>query len=203
MRDLVAERKKVLNHKIAHVSIKGTNDGLLMNRYLPDRDSTNKQSLKKKIYSAVEDAAKSAYMAEIDGKMQLYIPSLCVYTMMVQTCSGKKIPNPNGGRAIAARGVIAGSMRISPEKIPLGTNEYEIDIRGAVVGKARIDRARAKLPKWEASFDIIYDADTIKNPSVFLEILDEAGYKQGLLDYRPQHTGPFGTFEVTKFLIED
>jgi hypothetical protein len=203
MRDLVSEREKINHYDIAHVTIKGKTP-LLMNQYVPGRQNdAKKQTLKKKVYSPEEDAAKSAYMAEIDGVKQLFIPSLCVYTMIVQACSGKKIPNPQGGRAIAAKGIIAGSLKIAPDKIPLGTEKYEIDIRRARIGQAAIDRARAMLPEWEASFDIVYDSDLIKSPEVFLEILDDAGDRLGLLDYRPQHMGPFGTFTVTKFEVPE
>ena len=31
--------------------------------------------------------------------------------------------------------------------------------------------------------------------------VEEAGFRMGLLDYRPQHMGPFGTFEVVKFEV--
>jgi len=187
-----------MKFKQIEVTIKGNPPGLLMNRCTPEM-LTKKQTLKKKEYTAEDDARQSAYIAEVDGKEQLYIPGLNVYTMMVQACSGFKIPNPQGGRNIAARGIIAGIMRISPEKIPLGTDKYEIDVRPAVIQRARIPRARANLPEWEASFIITYDADVISNPNIFREILDVAGFRYGLLDYRPQHMGPFGTFTVTKF----
>jgi len=188
--------------KRIHVTIKGKPPGLLMNRFRTEV-LDQEQSTKKKKYSKEEDAANSAYMAEIDGKRQLYIPGLNVYTMMVYACSGLKIPNPQGGRKIAARGIIAGVMKILPDKIPLGTDKYEIDVRGAVIQRARIARARAWLPEWEASFDIVYDSDWITNPDIFREILGEASNRYGLLDYRPQHMGPFGTFDIVKFEPEE
>jgi len=191
-----------MQYKRINVTIKGKPPGLLMNRFRTD-DLAQEQSTKKKKYTAEDDAAKSAYLAEIDGKRQLYIPGLNVYTMMVQACSGLKIPNPQGGRKIAARGIIAGVMKVVPDKIPLGTDKYEIDTRGAVIQRARIARSRAWLPEWEASFDIVYDADWISNPEVFREILNEASNRFGLLDYRPQHMGPFGTFTITSFEAEE
>jgi len=187
-----------MQFKIINVSIKGNPPGLLMNQYHVDA-SKKEQTLKKKEYSVEDDAAKSAYMAEIDGKRQLYIPGLNVYTMMVQACSGFKVPNPQGGRQIALRPIMAGVSRVEPDRIPLGTDKYEIDTRGAVIQRARIARSRAWLPEWEASFRIVYDAETISNPNIFKEVLEVAGFRYGLLDYRPQHMGPFGTFTVTEF----
>ena len=59
------------------------------------------------------------------------------------------------------------------------------------------------LPEWTLNFQILYEADVIANPNIIKEILEEAGYRMGLLDYRPQHLGPFGTFTVTKFEAEN
>lgn len=180
-----------MNFRSVKVALKGQTP-LLMNRCDAER-LMKTQTTKKKVYDPVEDAEKSAYFAEIDGVKQLYVPALCVYTMMLQTCGRKKIDKFN------AKGVLAGTMRITPEKIPLGTDKYEIDIRPAVVMKARIARARAMVPDWRLSFTIVYDADTITNPDIFREILEESGFRMGLLDYRPQHMGPFGTFLVEGF----
>ena len=191
-----------MQFKRIHITIKGNPPGMLMNRFHVDQ-LKKEQSIKKREYSIEDDAAKSAYIAEIDGKRQLYIPGLNVYTMMVQACSGFKVPNPAGGRQIALRPIMAGVMKVLPDKIPLGTDQYEIDTRGAVIQRARIARSRAWLPEWEASFDIVYDAETITNPNIFRQVLDVASFRYGLMDYRPQHMGPFGTFTVTGFEPEE
>jgi len=183
-----------MNFKKVNVTLKGVTP-LLMNRCDAER-LMKKQTTVKKTYDPAEDAEKSAYLAEIDGRRQLYVPALNVYTMMLQSCGRKKIDKFN------AKGVLAGVMRITPDKIPLGTDKYEVDIRPAVVMRARIARARAMVPEWDLSFTIIYDADTITNPEIFREILDEAGFRMGLLDYRPQHMGPYGTFTVSGFKPE-
>jgi len=188
-----------MNFKKINVTLKG-NTPLLMNKCTPER-LVKKQTLGKKKYTPEEDAAKSTYLAEIDGRMQLYVPALNVYTMMVQTCGRKTIPNPDGGKDVNAKGVVAGAMRIKPDLIPLGTDQYEIDIRPAVVQRARIPRARAMITDWRLSFDIIYDSEVVLEPNVFREILEEAGFRVGLLDYRPQHMGPFGTFSVESFEV--
>ena len=188
-----------MNFRKINVTLKG-NTPLLMNKCTPEH-LVKRQTLGKKRYTPEEDAAKSAYLAEIDGRMQLYVPALNVYTMMVQTCGRKTIPNPDGGKDVNARGVIAGAMRIKPDLISLGTDQYEIDIRPAVVQRARIPRARAMIKDWRLSFDIIYDSEVVLEPNVFRKIREEAGFRVGLLDYRPQHMGPFGTFSVENFEV--
>lgn len=189
-----------MKFKKIHVTLKGLDPeyGLLMNQYHVEGQIEPK--LKPVSYSVEEDAEKSAYFAEIDGKRQLYIPSINVYTMILQTSGRRKI----GG--MSAKGVLAGLMKVSPSKIPLGTDKYEIDVRGGRRPPrtgGRVPVARAYLPKWELHFDITYDSEYIANPNVIREILEEAGIRTGLGDFRPQHLGPFGTFTVTQFDVEE
>jgi len=177
-----------------HVTLKGLSP-LLMNR-LRVEDLQRKPRSALKEYNVKDDAEKSAYIAEIDGKRQLYVPGFNIYSMILQTSGRHKIGK------FSAKGILAGLMKIVPEKIPLGTDKYEVDVRPAVIQKARIARARAMLSEWKLSFDIVYESETISNPYLIQNILEEAGFRTGLLDYRPQHMGPFGTFVVEKFEVE-
>ena len=187
-----------MNFKRIHVTLTGLPPGLLMNRFsVENYKEQRKQQLKKREYDTKEEARKSAYMAEIDGKSQLYVPAFNVYTMILKSSGRRKI-----GKS-SARGVLAGLMKVMPDKIPLGTDKYEIDERGVRIQRARVIRARAHLPEWELAFDILYESDIIANPYFIREILEEAGYRMGLLDYRPEHLGPFGTFTVSRFELED
>jgi hypothetical protein len=97
------------------------------------------------------------------------------------------------------RDLLAGSIMIEPEKIPLGTKDYEVDIRAVNIKGSRVLRGRAKIPKWKAEFYIIYDKTLLSDIKLLRTILEDAGVRVGLLDYRPQKGGPFGTFIVTKF----
>lgn len=189
---------RTMKFKRIHVTLIGLPPGLLMNRFSVVRyKEQRKQDLKKRVYDSKEEARNSAYMAEIDGKNQLYIPGFNVYTMILKACSGHKI----GGRA--ARGVLAGLMKVMPDKIPLGTDKYEIDERGVRIKRARVIRARAHLPEWELNFDILYNSDILTNPYIIQSILEEASYRVGLGDYRPERLGPFGTYKVSRFELED
>ena len=62
-------------------------------------------------------------------------------------------------------------------------------------------RSRPKIPKWEATFYIIYDKTFLPNVDILRQILSDAGKRFGLLDYRPQKGGPFGVFEVVEFEV--
>ncbi len=186
-----------MNFKKINVTLVGHPPGLLMNRFSVENYEKSRTGLKPLQYDREDEARKSAYMAEIDGKEQLYVPGFNVYTMILKSSGRRKI-----GKS-SARGLLAGLMKVLPDKIPLGTDKYEIDSRGVVIGRARVIRHRACLPEWTLNFEILYESDVIANPNIIREILEEAGYRMGLLDYRPQHLGPFGTFTVTKFEAEN
>lgn len=180
-----------------HVKIKGLTP-LLMNRLAPESLKRETRSRTQE-YSTEEDARNSAYITVIDGKEQLYIPSYAIYSMLVQASGLYKSGKIN------LRSLLAGTIRIEPEKIPLGHCEYEIDERPVVIQRARILKARAKIPEWEAEFDIIYNKRVLTKDVInkIEAILEDAGTRLGLLDYRPQHKGWFGTFAVEQFDMVD
>jgi len=180
-------------YKKIDVKIRGLTP-LLMNRLNPESLKT-KSRMKMEQYSTVEDAKNSAYMAEIDGKKQLYIPQEAVYSMIINTAKQYKI------RRMSLASLLAGTIRVEPEKIPLGTDKYEVDERAVVIQNQRVLKGRAKLPKWQAKFQLIYDSKRLPDgiDATLKEILEDAGSRMGLLDYRPQHKGWFGTFAVESF----
>jgi hypothetical protein len=181
-------------YKKINVEIRGLTP-LLMNRLNPESLKT-KSRMKMQEYSTTKDAANSAYIAEIDGKKQLYIPQECLYSMIINTAKQYKI------RRMSLSSLLAGTMRVEPEKIPLGTDQYEVDERAVVIQNQRILKGRAKLPKWSVKFQIVYDSKRLPDgiEATLKEILEDAGTRMGLLDYRPQHKGWFGTFAVESFI---
>jgi len=184
-------------YKKIDVHIRGLTP-LLMNRLHPE-SLKSKTRMRMETYSTTDDAAKSAYMAEIDGKKQLYIPQEALYSMIINTAKQYRV------RRISLSSLLAGTMHIEPEKVPLGTDKYEVDERAVVIQRQRVLKGRAKLPEWDAEFQIVYDAKRLPDgiEATLKEILEDAGTRMGLLDYRPQHKGWFGTFSVIHFIPEN
>lgn len=184
-------------YKKINVKIRGLTP-LLMNRLNPE-SLKSKSRRKMEQYDTKEDAARSAYIAEIGGRRQLYIPCEAVYSMIINTAKQYKV------RRMSLASLLAGTMRIEPEKIPLGTDKYEVDERAVVIQGQRVLKGRAKLPKWEATFQIVYDSRRLPEgiEATLKEIIEDAGTRMGLLDYRPQHKGWFGTFTVEVFASEN
>jgi hypothetical protein len=180
-------------YKKIDVEIRGITP-LLMNRLNPESLKT-KSRMKMQEYSTTTDAANSAYTAEVDGKKQLYIPQEALYSMIINTAKQYKV------RRMSLASLLAGTMRVEPEKVWLGTDKYEVDERAVVIQNQRVLKGRAKLPKWAVKFQLVYDARRLPEgiEATLKEILEDAGTRMGLLDYRPQHRGWFGTFAVTAF----
>jgi len=180
--------------KEINVTIKG-NTPLLMNKYNMESGRQIGRRITKN-YDPEEEAEKSAYWSS-GKKRELVILSQHIYASMLNASSFHKV----GKRS--AKSILAGSIRIEPIEISLGTDKYEIDTRPVVIQRNRVLKSRAMLKEWQASFKIIYNEKMIANPVIIKEILEEAGQRIGLLDFRPQKGGPFGTFEIIKFDVQE
>jgi hypothetical protein len=182
-------------YKKINVEIRGLTP-LLMNRLNPESLKT-KSRMKMQEYSTTTDAANSAYMAEIDGKKQLYIPQEALYSMIINTAKQYRV------KRVSLSSLLAGTMRIEPAKVPLGTAEYEVDERAVVIQSQRVLKGRAKLIQWSAKFQIVFNSKFLPEgiEGTLKTILEDAGIRMGLLDYRPQHKGWFGTFAVASFVF--
>ncbi|KKM61332.1 hypothetical protein LCGC14_1532820 [marine sediment metagenome] len=177
--------------KTIKVSIEGTTP-ILMNQYNVQAELDRQKGVRTtKNYDPIVEAKKSAYYSQ-DGKT-LIIKSEILYASILNASSFHKI-----GRR-SAKSILAGSIRVEPMEISLGTKDYEIDTRPVVIQRARVLKSRAKLTKWKASFEIIYNEDLIANPEIVRTVLEEAGQRIGIFDFRPQKGGPYGTFKITSF----
>ncbi len=177
--------------KTIKVSIEGTTP-ILMNQYNVQAELDRQKGVRTtKTYDPIVEAKKSAYYSQ-DGKT-LIIKSEILYASILNASSFHKI-----GRR-SAKSILAGSIRVEPMEISLGTKDYEIDTRPVVIQRARVLKSRTKLTKWKASFEIIYNEDLIANPEIVRTVLEEAGQRIGIFDFRPQKGGPYGTFKITSF----
>ena len=179
--------------KTIKISLEGTSP-LLMNRYNVERELKRMKGIRNlnKVYDSEVEAEQSAYWTT-SGKKELCIPANCLYTCLLGASSFHKI----GKRS--AKAMLAGSIRILPDEIKLGTSKYEIDTRPVVIARSRVLKSRAKMNEWKCSFEIAFNDKLITSPVVIKDILEEAGERVGLLDFRPQKGGWFGTFKITKF----
>lgn len=157
-------------------------------------ESTQKVTMKTQKHDHEKEADKLAYKKK-DG--ELYIPATAIKGALINASSFKKIGK------YAAKSIIAGGVFILEPEIGLGTKKYSIDKRTVVIQRARVVKARPMVEKWKVNFELSYNENIIGDPGIIETILIDAGTRIGLLDFRPQKTGSFGMFEVTKFEAEE
>ena len=181
-----------------HVKIRGLTP-LLMNRLDPSELKDRALKGPGKIYDPEKVARRKAYITVVDGKEQLYIPNRWIYSMMVKAAGQYRLP----GKRTSLSSILAGTIRIEPEKILLGHCNYEIDERPVVIQKNRVLAWRPKIKEWEVEFDIIYNKMFFPPESLqyLRQVLEDGGIRLGIGDFRPQHKGWFGTFEVVEFEV--
>lgn len=139
-----------------------------------------------------EQAELSAYR-DPDG--HLYVPGINVQRALVAAAAYSK----GKGRASLQKPVAA-CVQVSPERLQLPTDKYEIDSRPVVVPatKGRIMRHRPRLNDWVISFTLEYDDTLLTEPQI-RRVVDDMGSRVGLLDFRPERKGPFGRSMVTRW----
>lgn len=171
------------------VTIKGVSP-LLMHRFpLGEAEGFEK-------WPPEKQAEWAAYRDESSG--MLFVPGTNVYRALVSSASFSK----GKGRGNLSR-LVAGALLVSPEVISLGVKDYAIDTRIVTnpVTRGRHPRVRPRLDAWALSFTLEWDeAGALLSPKQIREIVDTAGTRVGLLDYRPEKKGPFGRFMVTSWM---
>ncbi len=124
-----------------------------------------------------------------------YIPGVAIQRCLVQAAAYSK----GKGRASLQKPVAA-CVLVVPERCSLGVATYTVDSRPVVIAatKGRIIRHRPRFDQWQVNFAIEYDT-ALLNESELREVIDNAGSRVGLLDFRPEKKGPFGRFMVVSW----
>lgn len=147
-------------------------------------------SLKTEKRNPMEEAKQSLYL---DEKGRLYVPSTAIKGCLINAAAYRKFGK------YAAKAIVAGGVNILPEKIILDNQKWEMDYRTVVIQRARVPKARGKIPEWKLTFELMYNEKLIADSELIKPILEDAGERVGLLDFRPQRMGSFGMFKITKW----
>jgi len=166
--------------------IEGLPPGLLMHSY-PMEPVKNPEKMSK------EEQAKLAEYRSPEG--ELFVPALNVQRMLVAAAAFSK----GKGRASLSK-IVAAVVSVNPSRLILTPQKYVVDSRRVVVPatKGSVIRHRPCFEEWSLEFEIAYDAFELTEGQV-RQVVDDAGSKVGLLDFRPAKTGPFGRFMVVKW----
>jgi hypothetical protein len=131
------------------------------------------------------------------------------------------MPSPNMLRCIIDGGSFhkAGKSKITTQKtsmIPacvfigaatigiIHTQPWRVDTRAVRIPSTggRILAHRPVFEDWSLEFEMTLDTSII-GAKVLREIVDSAGQRIGLGDFRPACKGPFGRFVVTKWVVDE
>jgi len=180
--------------KYVEVTIKGISP-LLMNR--PDMLEFQDKAKKKQAgVDILEKQFETKQYKTSDG--ELFTPDTHIKGTMME--AGKTFKVSSKGKATYSK-IVGYGVVIKPAQIIHKMQELEKHIVLAVnpSTKGRNPVCRPMLPTWELDFTIEYDADEIPFGTL-KEILDYAGRKIGIGDWRPAKKGTFGKFIVTRFI---
>lgn len=141
----------------------------------------------------------------------------CAAKLYIGLDGNPMIPQPNLMRAIVEGGRFTkiGKTQVTTSK---STILYScVDIAGAEVAIThkqpwKVDTRAVRIPStggrilthrpmfddWKLSFEVDVD-ETIMGEKVFRQIVDDAGKRVGLGDFRPACKGPYGKFVVTEW----
>jgi copper chaperone CopZ len=143
------------------------------------------------------EPAEQAKIAEYrdPDTSECYIPGVAIQRCLVGAAAYSK----GKGRASLQKQVAA-CVLVTPERCSLGTKEYTVDSRPVVIPatKGRIVRHRPRFDQWQCAFTIEYDT-ALLNETELRQVIDDAGSRVGLLDFRPEKKGPFGRFIVVEW----
>jgi hypothetical protein len=124
---------------------------------------------------------------------EIYQPAEHILQSMVKASTNFKI----GGKGKKTyKDIIASSIFITPEAIVHENQTWTPDKRSVVIPatRGRQMRIRPRFDKWSLTFNLLCTEEQVE-PEALKQILDYAGSKVGIGDYRPR----FGGFMVTQF----
>lgn len=145
-----------------------------------------------------EQAAKKLYK---DEKGNLFLPGPNIFACII--AAGKFHKNGKSKVTTIKSSLVPAAMCILDLVCPFGTKEFEVDSRSVVIPATggRIMAHRPRLDKWSLTFRLAIDTDMFAE-TFARKLVDDAGKRIGLGDFRPDRKGPFGKFVVTKWKSE-
>ena len=95
-----------------------------------------------------------------------------------------------------------GYVQIPGMEFELEHKGWEVDIRCIVTAKGdRVPVYRPRFDLWAVEFEIVLLTPDTFGPDLMRKIVDHAGRMIGLLSFRPERKGGFGTFHVVNWEV--
>lgn len=185
--------------KTVTIRIEGVS-ALLINRFKEESELPTKITKGKKDYGSPRFQAEATAYCDAKTK-NLWIPSSWITGAIKTVASDYKL----SGTRKSLKSVSGGAVVPIEEKIyfkeKYKLKDVEVDSRPVVVQRARIMRHRARLENWTLEFSLEVDESIVPTDQLH-EVMNDAGRRSGLGDYRPPKGGPFGRFIVSKWTVQ-
>jgi len=146
-----------------------------------------------------QEIAEAKLYRGLDGKLMIPQPNLlrCLVDGGRFHKVGKSQLTTQAGSQLYACVDILGA------EIPLHHVEpWRVDTRAVVIPstKGRILTHRPMFDDWSLEFEIDLD-ETMLNVKLLRDVIDDAGKRIGLGDFRPARKGPYGKFSVVQWQV--
>jgi len=143
-----------------------------------------------------EQATPKAYVDKDTGV--LYVPGVNIFSCLIS--AGRFHKAGKNKLTTQKTSLVPAGLEVEELVCSLGTKTWEVDSRSVVIPSTggRIMCHRPRVDDWKLTFTLIVDHDMFDRKLV-QDLLDTAGKKVGLGDYRPERKGPFGKFSVVHF----
>jgi hypothetical protein len=189
--------------KIVNVTIEGTTP-LLCNRFTDAAQmkatSGNASTLTGDKGSPMEQAEAKLYLGHDDKPM---IPQPNLFRCLID--AGKYFKAGKSKVTTQKSSIIPACVEIDGIEIPIQHKEpWQVDTRAVRIPSTggRILCHRPSFNDWRLSFTIRVDTE-LMSAKLLREIVDAAGRRVGLGDFRPDCKGPFGKFVVVEWREEE
>ena len=147
-----------------------------------------------------EQAERTAYRNTETG--ELHLPGPNVFAAIVDAGRFHKL----GKNKVTTQksSLVPAGILVEEISLPFGSKDFEVDSRRVRIPATGgcIMRHRARLDVWKLKFTLDVDGEMFSAAFV-RALLDDAGKKIGLGDYRPATRGPFGRFVVSGWEVSD
>ena len=184
--------------KSGTAKVRGLPPGILMHRFMEANESEEEtRTIRTERGTTRERAEQAAYRNPDDDT--LYVPSTWFFRSMIEVGAYHK----QKGSRKSLKYIIPAAIVVTTDTIPLldlddkPLKDFEVDARPVVIPstKGRIMAYRPKIEVWQVEIPMEVDT-TIIGVDTAHQLLEDAGRKQGVGDFRPEKKGPFGRFQI-------
>ena len=146
-------------------------------------------SRKPKTQQDIEEEYKESFYYNEKG--QISFPALCIKNAIVGAGRFVNLPMTQIRGTIFVEGDNAGLLSIKYKTKVMRTDRVRVGRGGADI------RYRGELRNWQIICNVKYNANFLSKEQV-INLLETAGFSQGLGEWRPEREGTFGTFTLIK-----